>query len=495
MTPFPLHTIPDPLRSFVSEGAEALDCDGAFIAVPLLPIVASAIGNTRRIRLKKSWTEPAVIWAAPVGESGTVKSPALDLARRPLERRQRRILRSYAESVKEHEAELAGWKKLPKSERGDEPATPPPPPHPLCIEITTEALAVRLLHTPRGTCVAPDELGVWFGSFNQYKNSGSDVSHWLAMHGARALKVDRKVGDRPTIYIPHAAVCVTGTIQPATLRRALIPAFYENGLAARLLVAMPEARAKRWTDAEISDQTQSVVDSLFDNLFEFRSAPGVDGDDEPRMVDLMDGALSKWKCFVNEHNAEMMDLSGNPRAAWAKLEGYAARFALLFHCIREATGDKQSVYIDSQDIDSGIELARWFGAETLRVYRALAQTDEERERDELIGWIASKGGRVTVRDVQHGPRRYRNDPDQAEPDLMALVDEGRGTWQHIRSSQVGGRPTDVFCLADSPDFPIAKPGAGTTTPKNTEESEVLVPVPANRDVELVQLPDGRWVEA
>jgi hypothetical protein len=315
-------------------------------------------------------------------------------------------------------------------------------------------------------------LGAWFGSFNQYKSGGADVSHWLSMHGARSLKIDRKTGDPKTIYIPHAAVSVTGTIQPDTLRRALLPEFFDNGLAARLLVAMPPTRAKKWSEAEISDAAQTAFDGLFDRLFDLRPADGPDGP-EPIMVDLLPDALERWIQFVNEHNEAMQELDGHGRAAWAKLEGYAARFALIFHCVRQAAGAKDSDHVDLEDIGYGIALTQWFGAETLRVYRAMTQSDEDRQKNELLAWIADRGGRVTVRDLTHGLRRYRDQADQAETDLNSLVTEARGSWAHVRSGPTGGRSVDVFCLAESPDFSISGRVTVTDTPKNTGKSEVV----------------------
>src|SRR5262249_9740784 len=155
----------------------------------------------------------------------------------------------------------------------------------LCSDITVEALADRLCSTPRGTLVTLDEMAGWFGSFNQYKSGGADVAHWLAMFGARALKVDRKTGDKTTMYIPFAAVSVTGTIQPATLRRVLLPEFFDNGLAARLLVAAPPAQPKRWTEDEIDEDLSHRVDQLLEGLYALKLAPGPEGD-APVMVDL-----------------------------------------------------------------------------------------------------------------------------------------------------------------------------------------------------------------
>ncbi|HEY8666968.1 MAG TPA: YfjI family protein [Tepidisphaeraceae bacterium] len=470
---FPLNTLPDPIRAYIIEGAAALGCDPAYIAVPMLPVLASAIGNTRRIRLKKGWSEPAVVWAASVGESGTAKSPAHDLAVRPAWRRQRKILKAYGEARAQHDAEVREWKALSKKERGEEPEAPDPCEHPITTDITMEALADRVLATPRGVLVGPEELSAWFGSFNAYKSGGGDVAHWLALHGARALKVDRKTGDRPTIYIPHAAVSISGTIQPATLRRALLPEFFDNGLAARLLVTMPETKAKRWSEAEISDETMAAVDALFDALYALRPDDGIDGA-EPKLIDLTDDTRAGWIQFVNQHNEELQALEGNERAAAAKLEGYAARFALVFHCVRQAAGDKELDYIDAGDVEAGITLAQWFGMETARVYGAMSESGEQRHRRELRQWIAERGGRATVRDLQRGPRRFRDDPGAAEAELAKLVTEGLGNWDTIVS---GGRPSTIFFLADSPDFPIAGRGDSDTSVKNNGEFILSSPSP------------------
>ncbi|MCK4601367.1 MAG: hypothetical protein KAU28_02805, partial [Phycisphaerae bacterium] len=64
---FPVDVLPEPLRLFVTQATEAVGCDSAFVALPLL--AALAVGNTRRIQLKRGWSEPAILWAAIVGDS------------------------------------------------------------------------------------------------------------------------------------------------------------------------------------------------------------------------------------------------------------------------------------------------------------------------------------------------------------------------------------------------------------------------------------------
>src|SRR5206468_1703264 len=67
--PFPVDALPEPVRSFVAAGAKAIGCDPCYVALPLLTVLAAAIGNTRRLLLKLGWTVPAILWTAIVGES------------------------------------------------------------------------------------------------------------------------------------------------------------------------------------------------------------------------------------------------------------------------------------------------------------------------------------------------------------------------------------------------------------------------------------------
>ena len=61
--PFPRDVFPAPLARFVEAQAASLNCDEANVALPVLSALASAIGATRRIRIKRNWIEPAVLCA------------------------------------------------------------------------------------------------------------------------------------------------------------------------------------------------------------------------------------------------------------------------------------------------------------------------------------------------------------------------------------------------------------------------------------------------
>ena len=456
-TAFPVDALPKVAARFINEGARALGCDPAYIAMPLLAELASAIGNSRRIRLKASWDEPPVAWAVVVGDSGTLKSPAFDLALRPIRLRQKRAMKEYkqaqaeyADAKEEYDEAVKAWRKAKPADRGDKPEEPEAPvcERLWCSDTTLEALADRLSNAPRGLLVAREELAGWLASFNQYKaGQGADVPHWLEMHRAGHLLVDRKTGIKTTIDVPRAAVCIAGGIQPEILRRCLTQEFYDNGLAARLLLAMPPRRVKRWTEADIDGNTLDAVSKLFSELLSFQPSTDLDGEPEPADVSLTDEAKALWVDFYNQHAQEQAELDSELSAAWSKLEGYAARLALVVHCIRQAAGEAVDPWhCDDVSMASGIALAGWFGYEAKRVYGVLAESQEDQHDRKLVDWIQRHGGQVTPRDLTHGLRSYRDNATQAEEDLERLAAAGIGRWQTMKQNSKGGRQLRVFHL-------------------------------------------------
>src|SRR5262249_15248095 len=131
---------------------------------------------------------------------------------------------------------------------------------------------------------------------------GADASNWLSMHRAGPITVDRKTGKR-LIHVPQAAVSITGSIQPPTLAAALGREHFEDGLAARLLLAMPPRRQKRWTEADVSDETTGALDDLFGELLALDFALSADEEPEPYIIPLTPEAKTIWIAFYGEHAA------------------------------------------------------------------------------------------------------------------------------------------------------------------------------------------------
>lgn len=449
--PFPIATLPAVVGDYVEAAATAIGCDPSFIALPLLGCLARAVGNKRVIRLKRSWCEPAVIWAAIIGKSGTHKTPALSAATTFPSRKQSESITAYQESLVQFEQDKALYDRDYAAWKRAKTTDPPPwlPEVPTCeryitTDCTIEALALLLHNQYDGILVSRDELSGWLGGIAEYKGGqGSDLGHWLAMWSAAPLTVDRKTGATKMIHVPRAAVSIVGGIQPGVLRRAIGHEHMQDGLCARLLLAMPDPKPVRWTDATIDQPTEAAMSEVFEKLIGMGAGADDDGQAEPFAMPLTAAAKELWVDYYNRHRAESVGLDDDLCAAWSKLEAYAARFALIFQCCSWAAGAGAELEVDEVSIGAGISLADWFGGEARRVYGLFSETNENRERRELIDLITRRRGHITARELTNSGRRYRG-AGEAEAALDGLARAELGRWRVIPTS---GRPRREFHLS------------------------------------------------
>ena len=382
---FPVAALPDPLARYARTRADALGVPPEYVAVPLLASIGGVVGNSRAIRLKRTWIEPAVVWAAIVGSSGTLKSPALDAAVAPARRIEAIARKFHSERIKEYNRALERWGEGKRGPQGNEPERPVAS-RLLVSDVTTEALAVIADENQRGLLLVRDELGGWLGSFDGYKRArGADEAFWLQAHRASHHSVDRKSG-RESIFIPRLAVSVVGTIQPAVLGRMLGNVHFESGLAARLLLIMPQAPPKRWSDKEGDPAADEAMEQIIQALWTLEPQLDELGNIHPSVLNLTPAGLEAWISFYNSWGASQGGDETDAAAA-SKLEGYAARFALLFALVR----DPDTRIVDAIDVKAGSTLAWWFRSETQRIYDVLRASPEQRERHELQDWVIATG--------------------------------------------------------------------------------------------------------
>jgi Protein of unknown function (DUF3987) len=76
---FPLDVFDTRWAAWVRTTAAAACCPVDYVAAPLLATAAALIGNARWAEGAPGWSEPPVLWAASVGDSGDGKSPGSDV--------------------------------------------------------------------------------------------------------------------------------------------------------------------------------------------------------------------------------------------------------------------------------------------------------------------------------------------------------------------------------------------------------------------------------
>ena len=466
---FSVECFPEPARGFIESASRALGVDESFVGLPLLAALSAAVGNARAVQVKPGWVEPAVVWTAIVGPSGTMKTPAMKAVLKPLYRRQEADLARYREqreaydvAAQRHALAVKSWKS--NGGEGEPPAEPTRPTmrRTLASDATTEAVARLLQSNPRGILLAVDELAGWLDSFNAYRSGGKgpDAARWLEIWNANTLVIDRVKDAGEPVIVGRAAVSVTGGIQPSILARSMVGSNTENGLSARLLVAMPPVRPALWTDEGVDPGVESAMAETFDNLLALSGVREDDGSERPRLAYLSTEATKiyrKWHDCQAEQQAGMSEADA---AVWSKLKGYAARFALLLHFC-ELCGPSPRPEIDLDTIDGTVmvaacALADWFGDEALRVAHLLAEDEDKRERLKLVDRIKAMGGTATVRDIQRGGGKYRL--AEAAKDALKLLDrDGFGVFSASTPGESGGRPSERFTLAEKHGGPEGAP--------------------------------------
>ncbi len=470
--PFPTDELPPAVADYVRGQARAIGCDEAFVAVQLLPALASAIGNTRRLQLKPGFSVPSILWCMIVAPSGTHKSPAFHAVMRWPQRRHQELARAHALLAAKAREAAEEWKKRPARQRGEKPPEPPPIQHTIVDDATTEAIATRQSVSPRGFLLAKDELSALFSGMNQYRSGGkgSDLQKYLELYEGRFWKIDRK-GDPSTITVERASMSISGGVQPGVLQTAMGRGYFQSGFAARMFMVAPQRTPMRWTDATVNDQLLAGMDELFGRLYalDFRTNPDDPaGAGVPHDLPLSSEGQRVWVQFFN-NLADMREVVGDEdvEAFYSKLIGAAGRLALIDHCIRCVTGGVDDEFrVGVESVRAGIALGEWFRHEGERVYLMFGVSEAQTRQDALIRWIIGKGGRVTARELAHsGIRRFQGDVGASHAALKELKAAGLGALEHPAPGPKGGQPPSAtFTLADDWD-----------TPENTQPPLALSP--------------------
>ncbi|MGO9003940.1 MAG: YfjI family protein [Limisphaerales bacterium] len=451
-SPPPIDRLPPPLAEYVAKSAEAIGCDACLVAMPALAACAAAIGDARAVQVKAGWTEFPVVWSLVIAPSGQLKTPAMKAAMHGLEEAQKKAFEQHRLAEAKHKAAVAEWIKRDK--KGAEP-TPPKLASFYIGDATLESVGVLLDTNPRGLLLARDELSGWLGGFDKY-SEGNEAAQWLEFHSGNAVRIDRKGGEKKTIYILRALVSVTGTIQEPVLRNLLTgddAKHFDNGLAPRFIMAMPPERARQWREAITPPALTRQYADLFCDLLKL--APHIDaetGRREPVTLNFSPEAKTRFVNFVNAHGAEMCAFkSDRLKSAWSKLEGQAARLALVFHCVRESylpSPGENANTISADTLDAALVWIEWLKNETRRIYYTLTHKGDARQADKLIYFARHNGGSITAAAAARAGAGGR-DVAAVEKIMAGLVAAGLAEW-HTPEQPKCGRPTRYFRLKITP---------------------------------------------
>ncbi|MBI4498112.1 MAG: DUF3987 domain-containing protein [Chloroflexi bacterium] len=348
--PFPVHVLPPAPRKLVEAGSRALGAPPDMIAVPLLVFAGAAIGNTAALELKPGYVQRPTLYAGVVAPPGATKSPALDLARYPLDVLQQEALEQYRADLNAYGEAVAAAKQGGASPKPERPRMG----HYFSTDSTTEASAQMLEQSP-GFALVRDELVSWVKSFDAYRSGrGGDRQNWLSLWAGAPLKVDRKSAD--PIYVPNPVIGVAGGIQPDLLRDLTDEAGRRDGFIERILWAYPDVASEHWTDDSVDPTVKEAVVALFRRLRLWQGGA--------QTVHLDAQARDLWRDWYNENARLTAAAAGLVQGVYAKVPLQAARLALILHCL---THPDRSRDLDAETMAGALELTEYFRAHAHRV--------------------------------------------------------------------------------------------------------------------------------
>jgi hypothetical protein len=211
----------------------------------------------------------------------------------------------------------------------------------------------------------------------------------------------------------------------------------------------PKARKQRPT-VYVHPDTEKAWNLLVSQLLDLGFDPASPGN-EPVVVRLDNDARLAWNAFYDQWAIEQENAEGDLASALAKLEGYAARFALIHHMVGviEDPG-RPAALVQRDSVLAGCRLCRWFADEAGRVYALMGESEQTSHLRKLIDFIARKGGEMTARNLQNANGRKYPDAESAKQGLQAVVDAGLGEWVTRKAKGgVGGHAYNAVRLKAS----------------------------------------------
>jgi hypothetical protein len=341
---FPLEVL-GATREWVSHAAEVKSAPVDYIAVGLLVICASLIGNSARVVPWSGWSEPAILNATLIGDPSSAKSPAMDAVLEPLKEIQKELQADFSGKQQDYETlievaknERAAWEadvkeavKLnqPHPQKPAEACDPERPTKARLLlgDATPEVVAILAKQNPRGLLMAPDELAGLLENMGRYNNSG-DKNLWIEANGGRSYIVDRIKYLSDPILIPHLSISILGGIQPDRLASSLLSG-PNDGFSARFLYCWPNKMPPKRPTVELDNGEILRV---------YRRLLSLEMDEEPQAIWLTPDAADLLQTFRIDL-ANMEDsVSGLLLSHIGKMPGLTLRIALILEMLWWAAG-------------------------------------------------------------------------------------------------------------------------------------------------------------
>jgi hypothetical protein len=331
--------------------------DPEAVLTHLLPIAAGLINPNSRIVVKEctNFVEPCLLYSAVIAETGSRKTPLLNIPKAPLVKLQAEEDARYKAELDAYQKELDAYNHRPKENKDDEPPVPPHPPREFYVDnVTVESLdEIKGCQPDKAFTMIKDELSGLFASHGAYKGGrGSDKESFLSGWGGGGVKKNRRSKDS-RVSLARDSLSITGGIQPDKLR-ALFGDFTDaQGEWARFLWYQMPMRPYKIPRHSVTYSLGGLLESIYRKLDSLPELEFYFSKDGQNFYD--DWYDKKYEQTRNETKPGL-------KAAMAKMPGQAARLIGVLHVLNGVSSQPPEVQqeIPLETVRAGCHLAQFY---------------------------------------------------------------------------------------------------------------------------------------
>ena len=459
-----------------SELADEIEITAKEMGVPasailhcLLPTASTLLHPASRITVRKSinFKQPFVLFNGIIAESGTRKTPLVDMVTSPLKDLQRVEDEKYELEKAEYELAWKAWKADKNKDINNEPQPPAPPREYHLLDVTTEAIAkIICQQSKKGVLYLKDELSGFFRSQNAYRSGkGADREFFLELYNGNGVKRNRMEERASSRF---SGLSLLGGIQPAALKKLMGDMKDEQGEWARFLFFnLPTERHSlpRGEDSDKGFRLSYLLRDLYEQI-----------DQMPEQQLTL--STEAYNCFADYY--DLLDAKRHKenrqgvRAALSKQVGATVRLAGILHLINGIREGDVAEKISLQTMESAIKLSTFYIAQIELVYgENLGGHEQVSEFTLMLDAAKRNNGVLKPRDLTRGLFRGMK-ASEAKQKLEALAKAGYGVINKSGSSI-------VFTLSSEPaNEELFESNNTTTEPVDTSPGVEISTTEHNR---------------
>lgn len=460
--------LPNSLRPWILDLAERMQIPMEYVAAPAIVAAASIIGRKISIRPipRDPWCVIPNLWGFVVGEPGTMKSPAISEATRPLEKIAKRSRDEFRRECRDRQADErnsllqieALKESLKVNFKSGNPALiakqkeelnkllenrePPKEKRYKTNDPTVEKLAMILQENPNGILLLRDELSGWLETLNKAGREGSREFYLEAWNGNSSYTVDR-IG-RGTQHVDALCLSIFGSIQPAKLDEYIentVSSKGDDGFLERFQIVVYPEKPKSWrlVNRAPNEDAEREAYTAYENLDKLSGAElRVDQASTIPFICFSDDAqviADEWR-----HRLEARLLEGNDASIYqahiSKYRSLMPSLALIFALLRSSSAQIENVNLE--DTRMAISWCEFLESHAKKIYekvineeKSYAQVLTEKIQEQSV-YDGEK-----IRDIYRRNWRGINTPEKLDKAIKHLTKLGWVRTEVIKG--LGGR--------------------------------------------------------